>query len=94
MDQILKLLPAEVLSVLAQIAYVLPPAVVSACIQIVLALIAFLVARWMLKGLDKRTGFDFKRWISNAEDLPVSIYVSARILAVCHLLGLIVSGSL
>lgn len=94
MDQILKLLPAEVLPVFAQIAYVLPPAVFSACIQIILALIAFLVARWMLKGLDKRIGFDFKGWMSNADDLSISVYVSARILAICLLLGLIVSGSL
>tara|TARA_A100000171_G_scaffold6710_2_gene5237 strand:+ start:40077 stop:40316 length:240 start_codon:yes stop_codon:yes gene_type:complete len=77
-----------------QLAYVLPPAVISALIQIGLALLAFLLSRWMLKRLDLRIDFNFKEWISNADDNAVSNYLGYRILAVCILVGLIVSGSL
>jgi hypothetical protein len=94
MERLAQVLPPEIMAMFTQIAYVLPPAVISAIIQIFLALVAFLLTRWMLKGLDNRIKFDFKKWISNASDMAVSNYLSFRILAVCILVGLIVSGSL
>ncbi|MBR9780847.1 MAG: hypothetical protein GYB52_20795 [Rhodospirillales bacterium] len=77
-----------------QIAYVAPSIAASSVVQLVLALIAFVIVRWVLKWLDRIIDFDFKGWISNANDNAVSNYLGYRILAVCILVGLIVSGSL
>jgi small-conductance mechanosensitive channel len=77
-----------------QIAYVAPSIAAASVVQLVLALIAFVIVRWVLKWLDRIIDFDFKGWISNAEDDAVSRYLGFRILAVCLLVGLIVSGSL
>ncbi|MBL4839690.1 MAG: hypothetical protein JKY47_02530 [Thalassospira sp.] len=77
-----------------QIAYVAPSIAAASVVQLVLALIAFVIVRWVLKWLDRIIDFDFKGWISNANDNAVSNYLGYRILAVCILVGLIVSGSL
>jgi hypothetical protein len=77
-----------------QIMYVLPSVVVSMVVQFFLAVAAFFLVRLSLKWLDRIIGFDFKEWISNADHMAVSHYLSYRILAVCILVGLIVSGSL
>lgn len=77
-----------------QIAYVAPSILASTTVQLFLALIAFLIVRLVLKWLDRIIDFDFKGWISNANDDAISNYLGYRILAVCLLVGLIVSGSL
>lgn len=77
-----------------QIMYVAPSIAVSSIVQFVLALLGFFIVRLALKWLDRVIGFDFKGWISNADAHAVSNYLGFRILAVCILVGLIVSGSL
>ncbi|MDX1472106.1 MAG: hypothetical protein R3213_11465 [Flavobacteriaceae bacterium] len=71
--------------------------------KLLFALIGFFLARMSLKHLDKRVGFNFREWINkyktDKEDisneksimhLAVGIYLSARILAICILFGIIV----
>lgn len=59
--------------------------------KIAQALAAFFIARAGLAHLDKRLGFSFKEWLGNASPEAVSLYLGLRILAVCLLVGLIVS---
>jgi len=58
-------------------------------LKLVSALVAFVIARFALNNLDKAIGFNFKKWISHANDQAVSIYLGARILAICLLFAAI-----
>lgn len=77
-----------------QIMYVAPSIAVSSIVQVVLALVAFALVWLMLKGFDRANDFSFKDWIRDANDDAVSGYLGDRIIAVCILVGLIVSGAL
>ena len=56
-----------------------------------LALFAALMARLLLAYFDKKINFDFKVLFNNANNQEKCIYLSARIIAVCLLVGLVIS---
>jgi len=53
------------------------------------AIVAFGVARLALRNLDKAVGFDFKAWLKGASDEATAVYLSARIIAIAVLFGLV-----
>ena len=54
-------------------------------IKMVTAVIAFMILRYSLGYLDKRSGFDFKAWQKKASSKDISLYLSARLIAVAIL---------
>lgn len=53
------------------------------------ATIAFIILRLALRHLDTICGFDFKDWMEDASDMALSIYLSARIIAIAILFAAI-----
>ena len=56
-----------------------------------LALFAAILARGLLYYFDKKINFNFKDWFLNANDQNKAIYLSARIIAICLLVGIVIS---
>lgn len=56
-----------------------------------LALFAAILARGLLYYFDKKIKFNFNEWFLNANDQNKAIYLSARIIAVCLLVGVVIS---
>jgi hypothetical protein len=56
------------------------------------ALAAFFCAWVALRLLDRATGFDFKRWISNEKNAhAVGVYLGLRVLAICSLFAIVLA---
>lgn len=66
----------------------------SGAFNVLWAVAAFFIARMCLIILDRSNGFNFKRWLTNASDSAVAVYLGFRILAICLLVGLIVQPPL
>lgn len=56
-----------------------------------LALVAAVLARALLCYFDKKINFNFNDWFIKANDQNKTIYLSARIIAICLLVGLVIS---
>lgn len=65
----------------------------SSVFKLLLASVAVVLVRLFLLSLDEAAGFDFKRWLNDTqtEDTARSIYLAARFIGVCLLVGLIIS---
>lgn len=70
--------------------------VASSLMDVGLLVIAFLLLWLALRMLDIVTGFDFRRWIKegsgdDVHDLALAVYLGARLVGVCILVGLGIS---
>lgn len=59
-------------------------------IQIVKAVIALLITFWMLRLMDKKSGFNLWEWIDEKPDY-LAHYLGLRFVGVCLLVGLLIS---
>lgn len=65
--------------------------VVSFTYSLVTMAVAILAGFGILRFLDWVSGIDFTSWAENAGDVAMAIYLGMRLLAVCALLGLLLS---
>jgi len=65
----------------------------SSMFKLLLASVAVILVRLFLLSLDEAAGFKFKRWLNDTktEDNAKAIYLAARFIGVCLLVGLIIS---
>lgn len=60
--------------------------------KLVLACVAFVGVLIGLRYLDRLAGLNFKNRLNNASDTALSIYLGLRVLAMCYLIGSVISG--
>lgn len=65
---------------------------ISTALKLSLAVAAMIGVIFALRRFDSLCGFQFKEWIQNADDSAIASYLGLRVLAVCILLGLVISG--
>ena len=66
-------------------------AVKSAVFKLLLASLSVVLVKLFLTALDGSSEFKFKEWLNHAENMPKSVYLGARFIGVCLLVGLIIS---
>lgn len=66
--------------------------IIGSLLKLIMASIALLAVMFGLSWFDKRTKLSFTSWMKGATDETRAIYYGFRILAVCLLFGLVISG--
>ena len=59
--------------------------------KLMIAIIAILICRISLIYMDRVAGFNFTNWLEQADSRDKALYYGCRILAICLLVGLVLS---
>lgn len=66
--------------------------ITSSLLTLVMAIVAVFMTWGCLRVLDILTGFDFRSWVqSDKNDIAVAIYLGARFIGACLLVGMLFS---